>query len=182
MLSKIVGLLFRCVFFACVILGSFSLNQRWSPWTYVRGSSMEPAICNGQIVSVTHEFPTEIPRGAVVIVRQFAQLPAIKRVVGLPTETVSFRLGEVFVNGKMLYEPYLSETQTTFSWNRDSVVTYQDEYVVLGDNRLVSQDSREYGAVSREQIIGTIDLPFIPAQFLDRPKYRILAASPNRSR
>jgi signal peptidase I len=172
----------RSLLVAGTILFVFWVNQRLSPLTYVRGSSMEPAIQSGEIVSVSHQIPKEIPRGTIVIIGQFARLPLIKRVVGLPNERVSFRLGEVFVNGKMLYEPYLPESQTTFSWTRDAVVTHENEYVVLGDNRLVSQDSREYGAVSRSQIIGTIDLPCKQAQFLDRARYRILADSPNRNR
>ena len=179
MSAKIIAFGFRSALVASAILGGIWLGQRVSPLTRVSGNSMAPAIRDGEIFTVSHQISKEIPRGAIVIIGRFARLPLIKRVVGLPHETVSFKLGEVFVDGKMLYEPYLPISQTTFSWNRDTIATRDEEYVVLGDNRLVSQDSREYGVVSRKQIIGVIDLPCLPARFLDRPRFRILAGLRN---
>jgi signal peptidase I len=140
---------------------------------------MAPTINEGEIFLVNRKVAQKVPRGAIVMIAQSTGWPLIKRVVGLPHEQVSFRLGEVFVNGKMLYEPYLRREQTTFCWKCDIITARDDQYVVLGDNRLVSLDSREYGAVSRSQIIGLIDLPCLPAQFLDRPRYRVLAGVGN---
>ena len=159
------------------VLGSLWLGQRISPLTRVVGDSMAPTIHEGDIFQVSRSIPRQMRRGAIVIVKQPGELPVIKRIVGLPRERISFCLGEVFINGKMLYEPYIPRNQTTFSWKEDTLASGADEYVVLGDNRLVSQDSRDYGAVKWCQIIGVIDVNCVPARFLDRPRYRILAGA-----
>ena len=134
---------------------------------------MEPTFHSGQVVRLNHDVPQRIPRGSIVLVERFPLAPVVKRVVGVPGETVGFYLGEVFVNGKMLREGYLPECQTTFSWQCNELTAGAGEYVVLGDNRLTSEDSRHYGIISRSRIVALIPAPRSWARLLDRPEYRI---------
>jgi signal peptidase I len=85
----------------------------------------------------------------------------IKRIVGLPGETLSMRAGRLFVNGAPLAEPYLHPTfrgTESGSWGP----VPHDGYFVLGDNRGMSCDSRRWGAVPRENIIGRADVTYWP--------------------
>ncbi len=85
---------------------------------------------------------------------------AIKRIVGLPGETVHLWHGYVFINNRMLLEPYLPKRVYTFPRQRQSVfILGPDQYFVLGDNRPRSADSRMYGPVERHQLKKRIPLP-----------------------
>ena len=77
----------------------------------------------------------------------------VKRIVGLPGETVSISEGCVFINGRLLEEPYLS-AERQGSGSMEPVTLGEDEYFVLGDNRVNSTDSRLVGPVKREDIVG----------------------------
>lgn len=85
----------------------------------------------------------------------------IKRVIGLPGERVSIVQGQVYINGRLLQEPYITE-----AWNdtRPDIVVPQRHYYVLGDNRNSSQDSRSgrVGLVPRERIVGKALLRYWP--------------------
>ena len=84
---------------------------------------------------------------------------AVKRVIGMAGDRVLFRDGNVYVNGQKLAEPYLIPGMSTFPSSEkkeDSFVVGKDQYFVLGDNRRNSADSRAYGAVSRQSILGLI--------------------------
>ena len=84
----------------------------------------------------------------------------VKRIVGLPGEQVSMQDGHVLINGVRLMEPYLApgyRGQDSGEWPRS-----RGGYFVLGDNRAMSCDSRRWGVVPRERIIGRADLRYWP--------------------
>jgi signal peptidase I len=92
----------------------------------------------------------------------------VKRIVGLPGETVSMEDGRLFVDGKPLREPYLHPAYrgvATGSWPR----VPRDAYFVLGDNRPFSCDSRRWGVVPRGNIIGRAELTYWPPNRAGRP-------------
>ena len=126
----------------------------------VHGDSMRPGLLHGDLLHVLPGSwtPGGFERGAVVV----AMSPVaggsfwVKRVVGLPGEFVAFDdYGAVLIDDAPLPEPYRSETpserQTSPPWLCDD-----DEYFLLGDNRADSNDSRRYGPVSSQAIVGRV--------------------------
>ena len=93
----------------------------------------------------------------------------IKRVIGLPGESVMYEDGKLYINGKYVEDSYsLSETK-----DFDNIVLKEDEYFVLGDNREVSKDSRMIGPVKKEQILGKTRLVIFPFTKIRIEKWHI---------
>ena len=91
----------------------------------------------------------------------------VKRVVGLPGETIRIRHGEVLVDEQLLDEPYLAENGRS---NSHEITLGEGEYYVLGDNRNHSSDSRAWGVVPKENVKGKVWMVYWPApeiQFLN---------------
>ncbi len=99
----------------------------------------------------------DVERGDVVVFHKPASLPVsdvnefIKRVIGLPGDTIEGRDGVVFVNGELLDEPYLPPGVITDTFAR----TVPDgQLFVMGDNRNNSQDSRSFGTIDADTVVG----------------------------
>lgn len=75
----------------------------------------------------------------------------VKRVIGLPNETIEYRDNKLFVDGEYIEEDFLSDTST----NDFSITLNNNEYFCMGDNRIVSKDSRFYGPFTKDNIIST---------------------------
>ncbi len=120
----------------------------------VDGVSMSPTYAPGARI-YTAPITNPLQRGDIVLIDDGDSGPALKRVVGMPGETVHLWRGAVFINRRMLREPYLPRLTYTFPDERAQTSVFQlgsDQYFVLGDNRLRSIDSRTYGPVQRSQI------------------------------
>jgi signal peptidase I len=123
--------------------------------TRVEGQSMEPTLHNNQrliIEKVSYYFhPPE--RGEIIVLRRHGSSgdPLIKRVVGLPGETIAIHDGRVYINDQPLEESYLA--QTTLGAMPARLVP-EEHVFVMGDNRGASNDSRAFGVVSFDDIIG----------------------------
>jgi len=130
---------------------------------FVRGASMEPSFEDGEyliIDEISYRF-RQPNRGDVIIFR-YPKDPSqfyIKRVIGLPSETVRIEDGKVKIFNKenpagfILDELYLAEDNRFTSGNLE-IRLDENDYFVLGDNRRASSDSRIWGAVPRHYIIG----------------------------
>ncbi len=103
----------------------------------------------------------DVNRGDVVVFSRPSALPnrpddpddLIKRVIALPGESVTARDGSIYIDGKRLKEPYLDDSVKTY--NLDNPVTVPDGHVwVMGDNRTNSEDSRFFGPVDADTIVG----------------------------
>ena len=96
----------------------------------------------------------EPQRGDVVSIR-FAgnHIMYMKRIIGLPGETVGFEKGRVIINGSVLDEPY---EKTACDWNVPPVQLGPDEYYVVGDNRTMPVENHVFGKVTRDRIVGRV--------------------------
>lgn len=138
----------------------------------VEGSSMEPDFHNGEYLLVEKlGYRLHQPARGDVIVFKYPNNPSvnyIKRIIGLPGETVRVFESQVFVNGKILNEQYLSpDERTVVSQNPETpyeVALNSDQFFVMGDNRQHSSDSREWGALGRDFIIGKSAFVLYPRQ------------------
>ncbi|MBN2471126.1 MAG: signal peptidase I [Anaerolineae bacterium] len=130
----------------------------------VDGSSMTPTLGTGQYVLVNRVayLLGQPERGDVIVLHspEEAGTDLIKRLIGLPGETISITGGVVSVDGVPLDEPYLNaQPRYEGEWALQA-----DEYFVLGDNRNNSRDSHNFGPVKRSALIGRADLIYWPVQ------------------
>jgi signal peptidase I len=127
----------------------------------VDGISMAPTFRPGTRV-YTAPIATPLERGDIVLIDDGRDDYALKRIVGMPGEIVHLWRGYVFVNRKMLREPYLPKHTYTFPDEKAGTFVFelgQGQYFVLGDNRDFSSDSRAYGSVDRKHIKSRVPAP-----------------------
>lgn len=143
------------VFLAFVMV--FSVGMR----TSVIGNSMEPALYNGQEILMNRIiYRLSMPkRGDVIVFLPNGNQNShfyVKRVVGLPGETVQIREGRVYIDGVLLNEDESFDKMSDPGIAQNEVILASDEFFVLGDNRNSSEDSRSgnIGAVKKDNIIG----------------------------
>lgn len=150
---------------------------------YVKGASMEPTFFDHEylvIDEISYRFKEPV-RGDIIVFRypKDDKQYFIKRIIGLPGETVQVTGNQVFINGELLQEDYLSEDEQT---RGEIVVTLlPDEYFVLGDNRVLSLDSRGFGPLPRKYIVGKTWIrgwPFDKVMVFDPPIYNLPSEAP----
>ena len=188
-----------------LIIGGIILSRIYL-WTPVRvdGHSMDPTLADSEYLLVINKLP--IDRFDIVVASETENgktKEIVKRVIGLPGETIEYKNDVLYINGKKTDEPYLKEyikkfkedkLQSTytgkgfeengelfrqmaqiaeaFTVDKDGSATFtkkllDDEYLLLGDDRIVSKDSRQVGAFKKEQIKGEAVLrlwPLLPFQ------------------
>jgi signal peptidase I len=104
-----------------------------------------------------------LQRGQIVVFYETdeqSEPPLIKRLIGLPGDQVAIHDGAVFINNRRIPEPYLSATTACSVYC--SLSLGADEYFFMGDNRPVSRDSRLFGPVPGERVIGRVVMRFWP--------------------
>jgi signal peptidase I len=127
-------------------------------------NSMAPTLKRGDfiVVSVWTYALGEPQRGdlAVFEAPHTPKVNYVKRVMGLPGDRVAMRDGQLFINGQALAEPYLNPDQshaTPDSLNMEERLVPEGEFFMLGDNRHNSNDSRYWGMVERDKLIGRVE-------------------------
>jgi signal peptidase I len=145
------------ILYACVYLIPTYVMQR----TIVDGPSMENTLHNGQsliVEKISYKFDALKRFDVIVFYPYGRELEEyyIKRIIGLPGETVQIIGSDIFIDGEILEEDYGKDPITYAGWVEDPVTLSEDQYFVLGDNREVSYDSRyeEVGLISKENIGG----------------------------
>jgi signal peptidase I len=122
----------------------------------LQGPSMLPTYRNGQVHFINrlaYRF-SEPRRGDVVAIEYTGpHVMLLKRIVGLPGETVAFRGGRLSINGQTVEEPYV---RYSCEWEMPPVVVGPDEFYVVGDNRLMPREYHEQGRPKRQKILGKL--------------------------
>lgn len=163
-------LLYELVETLVLILAIYALVDLASVRFYVDGPSMEPNFYTAQrvIVSRVNYLLGTPERGEIIVFESpddpRNDPPLIKRVIGLPGDSIEIHDQYVFINGQQINEPYINEPGLTNANEYGSVVLGPDEYFVMGDNRNRSRDSRAFGPIKREHIIGEALIRYWPPQ------------------
>ena len=188
-----------------LIIGGIILSRIYL-WTPVRvdGHSMDPTLADSEYLLVINKLP--IDRFDIVVASETENgktKEIVKRVIGLPGDTIEYKNDVLYINGKETDEPYLKEyiqkfkedklqspysgkgfeengdffrqmaqIAEAFTVDKDGSATFtkkllDDEYLLLGDDRIVSKDSRQVGAFKKDQIKGEAVLrlwPLLPFQ------------------
>lgn len=156
-LREILGFL---VYVAVVVGITFFIITFIGQRTYVSGSSMESTLSHGDnliVDKITYRFAS--PKRYDIIVFPFRYKENtyyIKRIIGLPGETIQIQDGVIYINDEVLTESYGREVMKSSGLAEEPIVLGEDEYFVLGDNRNDSTDSRDLnvGVIHRDEIIG----------------------------
>lgn len=130
----------------------------------IEGFSMEPTLSSGQYIIVNralYRWFSPPQRGDIIVLNpeNNPERDYIKRIIGLPGETVEVKQGRVYINNKPLAEDYLARLG---SYTKPPLTLGPDEYYVLGDNRDNSNDSHTWGPLKRDHIEGKAWITYWP--------------------
>lgn len=160
------GFLFRDLFLAVILAGVIILFV-YRP-VKVEGTSMMPTLSDQERIFINqfvYRFTGAVERGDTVVFwyPQDTTKSYVKRVIGLPGDTVRIDEGDVFVNGRKIPESYVpAEFKDMVSYPETRVP--EDHYYVMGDHRSSSNDSRAWGTVPRRYIYGKAVFVYWPLE------------------
>ncbi|MGE5341786.1 MAG: signal peptidase I [Candidatus Omnitrophota bacterium] len=155
------------------VISIFLINYVASAYK-INGSSMQNALSDQEriIISKWAIKDGNIKRGDIVVLRKPDEpdRTIIKRVIGLPGEVIEIIKGDVFINKQPLDESYLSIAKDVMyrAFNMHPLTIPADHYFVMGDNRTVSQDSRFFGPIKRNDIFGVTIFRYWPFSRIGR--------------
>ncbi|HEC2172883.1 TPA: signal peptidase I [Staphylococcus delphini] len=144
----------------------------------IKGDSMDPTLKDGERVIVNKIGKTlgHLDNGNVIVFHADETNDYVKRIIGKPGDHVVYKNDQLYLNGKKVDEPYLDYNlkhktyeQITGSFDSKDLPGSngqekipKDKYLVLGDNREVSKDSRAFGLIDKDQIVGKVAFRFWP--------------------
>lgn len=148
------------------------------PYT-IKGDSMDPTLKDSErvMVNIIGYKIGGVKKGNVIVFHANNTDDYVKRVIGIPGDSVEYKNDTLYVNGKKQQEPYLNynekrkqtenitgtfKTKDLPNANPKSNVIPKGKYLVLGDNREVSKDSRSFGLIDKDQIVGKVSFRFWP--------------------
>ena len=127
----------------------------------VKGDSMNPKYKNNDFMflnKIIYSFKP-IRRGEVIVLK-YRNNDLIKRVIGLPKDKIKVENGKLYINNKEVKENYINSY--TASYDFDEITLKDNEYFVMGDNRYNSYDSRNFGTIMKNNIIGRVEFRIFP--------------------
>jgi signal peptidase I len=139
-----------------IILKIFVFN-----FILVKGDSMNPKYKNNDFMflnKIIYSFKP-IRRGEVIVLK-YRNNDLIKRVIGLPNDKIKVENGKLYINNKEVKENYINSY--TASYDFDEITLKDNEYFVMGDNRYNSYDSRNFGTIMKNNIIGRVEFRIFP--------------------
>lgn len=165
----------KSIFFALAI--AFIFRQFIFAPVTVQGESMLPTFEDDNKIIVSKMSKIE-HFDMVVFHAPDSEENYIKRVIGLPGDQIEMVKDQLFINGEVYNEVYLLQNRQLASQNGMDRLTEDfgpitvpnDQYFVMGDNRLYSKDSRIFGTISSDSIIGEVKFRFFPINELGNPQ------------
>ena len=139
--------IYACIIIAIILIRTFIVTP-----VRVNGESMYPTLKNGEIMilnKINYHFH-DIKRFDIVVV-DIGDEKIIKRVIGLPGETIEYNNNTLYIDGQEVKEPFLKEETADFDLSKLNIKKIpKDSYFVMGDNRDNSKDSRIIGPVKKK--------------------------------
>lgn len=165
-------LLIVIVFIIGMVVGSltifkFSVGNHFYVSTNIKGESMYKTLTEeSKILCISHKIK-KIKRGNIVNAKAYINgepvirenddhFIMVKRVIGLPNETITIKGKDVYINGELLEEPYAYYESNSHSDDDITVILEEGEYFLMGDNRMNSLDSRFFDISNIESILGVV--------------------------
>jgi signal peptidase I len=146
----------------------------------VEGESMLPTLEEGNkvVVNKLGYETSDLERFDVIVFHANEKEDFVKRVIGLPGDKIEYREDRLYVNGNKVNEPFLEQYRKealggylTGDFTLEDITGVErvpeGQLFVLGDNRLGSWDSRQFGFVSEEQVVGKVNLRYWPIEEMD---------------
>ena len=154
------------------LVAVFLINMFVLRTVEVQGSSMYPTLVHGERIIVWQLFYLPDFSDIIVLEHTDGNLH-VKRILGVPGDRVDYVNGEMVINGEVLSEPYIAPEMSTNGFTFENLchirngfdecsVIPEGYFLVLGDNRNRSGDSREYGLIHESQVMGRATLRFLP--------------------
>lgn len=147
--------------FVCFIVGFFTQVFVFHS-SIVQGESMLPIMEEGdRVIFNKAAYLFEDPERGDIIIIQRPIKNYVKRIVALPGETIEVKDSVLFINGKKHSQSYLPESEIKKTTDFEAITIPQNSYFVMGDNRLISKDSRNgLGFIDKSEIIGRLEVVF----------------------
>lgn len=146
----------------------------------VDGESMTPTLQDGNklIVNKIGYQIVDFDRFDVIVFHANEEEDYVKRIIGLPGDQIEYKNDQLFVNGKKVNEPYLTKHHNqaltrrftedfTLAEKTGVEIVPEGKLFVLGDNRLGSNDSRQFGFIDVDQVVGKVNLRYWPLDHMD---------------
>lgn len=124
----------------------------------VSGESMVPTLDGGELM-LLKKYDTDYDRFDIVVVNKSVEGDnLIKRVIGLPGDTIRYRNNKLYINDEIIEDTYAYGKTENFR----EITLGNDEYFLMGDNREISLDSRSLGIIKKQEIEGTVGIIMYP--------------------
>lgn len=126
----------------------------------VDGASMNPTLNDGERMLI-NKMEEDYDRGDIIVFKEDISRHLVKRIIGVAGDTIQIVNGAVYLNKELLPEDYIEKTDPSFSYLNE--VTVPEGYLfVMGDNRNNSYDSRDFGFLHTQSVVGRVDYLFWP--------------------
>lgn len=150
--------------FLIAIVIAFGIKHFLFTQRIVDGHSMDHTLANGErmlIDRIPYDFGLP-KRGDIVVFQAPDGEQWVKRVIGLPGDTIQLIKGKLYLNGKYIPEPFITDGPTDPKYNYGPSVVPPGHIFVMGDNRTVSYDSRYIGPIAVDKLTGRVDAVIWP--------------------